>query len=83
MNDSFLIRLNQLDSSYLILLSVGGVGLASATLFYTGLLGWVLRGLSRVVGAIIRRGFLLWRRLFAWASWPLFLAIVVGLLSYV
>ena len=81
MKDSFLIRLNQLDSSYLILLSVAGVGVAVAMLFYTGLLGWVLNKLGYVVGGCIRQGFLLWERLFAWASWPLFLAIVAGLLA--
>jgi HEAT repeat protein len=78
---AFLIRLNQLDSSYLILLCVAGVGIAAAILLYTGLLGWVLRGLGHVVRGSIRRGFLLWERLFAWLSWPLFLAIVLGLLA--
>ena len=33
MKDSFLIRLNQLDSSYLVLLSVAGLGLAAAILY--------------------------------------------------
>jgi HEAT repeat protein len=78
---SFLIRLNQVDSSYLILLSVAGVVIAAAILLYTGLLGWILGGLSHVVRGSIRRGFLLWERLFAWLSWPLFLALVLGLLA--
>jgi HEAT repeat protein len=81
MKDTFLIRLNQLDSSYLILLCVAGVGFAAAIVFYTGLLGWVLRGLGYVIGGGIRRGFLLWESLFAWASWPLFLGIVLGFLA--
>jgi HEAT repeat protein len=80
MKDSFLLRLNQLDSSYLILLCVFGVGLAAGVLYYTGLLGWVFLGLGYVIHSSIRNGFLLWRRLFAWASWPLFLAMVLSLL---
>lgn len=81
MKDSFLIRLNQLDSSHLILFCVFGVGLAVSVLFYTGLLGWILRGLGYVLGGSIRQGFLLWERLFAWASLWLFLAIVLTLLA--
>jgi HEAT repeat protein len=81
MRDSFLVRLNQLDSSYLILLFVAGVGFAAAILYYTGLLGWAMGWLGYLVRGSIRQGFLLWERLFAWASWPLFLAIVVGLLA--
>jgi hypothetical protein len=81
MKDSFLIHLNQLDSSHLVLLSVAAVGFAAAILFYTGLLGWILRLIGHVVRGSIGQGFLLWERLFAWASWPLFLAIVLGLLA--
>ena len=81
MNDAFLLRLNQLDSSYLVLLSVVGIGLAAGILFYTGLLGWASRGLGFIIRASIRHGFLLWERLFAWATWPLFLAVVLGLLG--
>lgn len=80
-NASFLIPLNQLDSSYLILFSVAGVVITAAILLYTGLLGWALGGLSRVVRGSVRGGFLLWERLFAWLSWPLFLAIVLGWLA--
>jgi hypothetical protein len=79
MKDSFLIHLNQLDSSYLVLLSVAAVGFAAAILFYTGLLGWVLRLIGYAVRGSIVQGFLLWERLFAWASWPWFLATVLVL----
>jgi HEAT repeat protein len=81
MNDSFMFRLNHLNSSYLILLFVAGVGFAVAFLFRTGLLGWVLRLVGHVFRGSIRQGFLLWERLFGWASWPLFLAIVLCLLA--
>ena len=80
MKDAFFIRLNQLDSSYLILISVAGVGLAAVLLAYTGFLGWIIRGLSFLVQGSIRGGFLLWERLFAWAPWPLFLAFILFLL---
>ncbi len=40
-------------------------------------MGWF----GHIVRRSIRQGFLLWERLFAWASWPLFLAIVLGLLA--
>ncbi len=80
-DEQFLIRLSQLDSSYLILLSVAGVGLAVAILAVSGLLGWGLRGLGYVVHGSIKNGFLLWERLFSAASWRLFLAIVVGFLT--
>jgi HEAT repeat protein len=79
MKESLLIHLNQLDSSYLVLLSLAGLGIAAAILIYAGLATWIFCVLGRVVRGSIRRGFLLWERLFAWASWPLFLAIVLGL----
>ena len=78
MRDAFLIRLNQLDSSYLILLLVIGIALAAVILFYSGLLGWFMGLIGKVLGGSIRKGFQLWELLFAWASWPLFLAIVLG-----
>lgn len=77
---SFFIRLNQLDSSYLIVLSLAGVALAAIVLIYTGLLGCIMRALGRVVDGSIRHGFSLWELLFSGISWPWFLAIVVGLL---
>ena len=53
---------------------------AAAVLYQIGLIGWVLRGLGLWSSGAIRKGFLLWERLLAWASWPLFLAIVFGFL---
>ena len=72
MKESFLIHLNQLDSSYLVLLSLAGLGIAAAILIYTGLASWIFCVLSRIVRGSIRKGFLVWERLFAWASWPSF-----------
>jgi HEAT repeat protein len=81
MQASLLFPLNHLDSSYLILLFVAGIGLAAGILFYTGLLGWALGLIDHVVRASIWQGFRLWELLFAWASWPWFLGIVLGLLG--
>ena len=74
------VQLNQLDSSYLVLLCLGGLGFTAGILVYTGLLGWAMGGLDYVVRGSIRRGFLLWARLFGSVSWPLFLAMVLGFL---
>jgi HEAT repeat protein len=79
--ESFLIRLNQLDSSYLVLLSVAGIGSFAAIVIWTGLLDWVLCALGHVVRRSIRRGFLLWERFFSGLSCPGFVAVVLVLLA--
>jgi HEAT repeat protein len=76
-----LAELDQLHSSYLILLTLVALGLAAGVLYYLGLLGRVIGVLGVVVRGAVRCGFHLWERLFAWAGWPVFLAVVVGLLS--
>jgi hypothetical protein len=73
--------LDQLHSSYLILFTVAALALAAGILFYIGLLGWVIQILSVVVRGTVRWGFLLWARFLAWARWPVFLAVVLGLLA--
>ena len=80
MGNDFFFRLNQLDSSYLVLLSIAGLGLLAGALAYTGIVGWVLRGTAFVIRGTIRQGFLLWERLFAWATWPWYLGTVLTLL---
>ena len=77
----WLADLDQLRSSHLILISVVGLALVAGLLFYIGLLGWVIQVLGTVVRGAVQGGFLLWQRLFAWAWWPAFLAIVLGLLG--
>ena len=74
------VVLDHVHSSYLLLATLAGLGLAAGVLYRIGLIGWVLRGLGLVVRGGIRGGFLLWERLLAWASWPLFLALVFGFL---
>ncbi|HKI30664.1 MAG TPA: HEAT repeat domain-containing protein [Gemmataceae bacterium] len=77
---SWFIDLDQVHSSYLLLATLVALGLAAGVLFRVGLMGWLFRALGFVIGAGIRRGFLLWERLLSWASWPRFLAVVLGFL---
>jgi HEAT repeat protein len=78
MRPHWFIDLDQVHSSYLLLATLTFLVLAAGALFRIGLIGWVLRGLGFTVRCSIRRGFLLWERCLAWASWPLFLGIVSG-----
>jgi hypothetical protein len=73
----FLVHLDQLSSSYLVILFLVLVLIVAGFLFRIGLIGWVIRNFARIVRYSIRQGFEVWRKLFAWASWPSFLAIVL------
>ncbi len=77
---SWITRLERANTSYLLLATLAGLMVSAGILYQIGLIGWVLRSLGLVVAGAIRGGFLLWERLLAWASWPLYLAIVVGFL---
>ncbi len=68
-------------SSHLILAGLIGVALAVLVLYQIGLLGWLLRRFGGLVHWSIRAGFAAWRRLFAWAPWPVFLAVTLGLIG--
>jgi HEAT repeat protein len=80
MHMSWFIRLDQVHSSYLVLMSLATAAVAGGVLLRLGLLGRALRGLGFVVGTSIRQGFLLWERLLSWASWLRFLVIVLAFL---
>jgi hypothetical protein len=77
---SWFAGLEHVDPSYLLLAVLGGIILSSGILYQIGLIGWVLRVFGLAVRGCIRKGFLLWERLLAWASWPYFLAIVFSFL---
>src|SRR6201997_3815338 len=77
-SSSWFVRLEQTQTSYLLLAIVAGTVVSAAILYQVGVLGWVLRGLGLVVRVGIGKGFLLWERSFAWASWQEFLVIVCG-----
>jgi hypothetical protein len=81
MHLSWFIRLDQVHSSYLVLMSLATAAVAGGVLLRLGLLGPALRGLGFVVGTSIRQGFLLWERLLSWASWLRFLVIVLAFLA--
>ena len=75
------LRLDQLDSSALVLVCVAVLAAATVILWKVGLIGWAVRLFGVLVRAAIHIGFVLWKKLFAWADWPRFLAGVVGLLA--
>ena len=79
-NSTWFVNLEQSETSYLLLATLAVTGLAAGILHQIGLIGWILRCLGTIVRGGIRSGFRLWESLLAWASWPLFLAIVLGLL---
>src|SRR3954452_3292683 len=72
---------DRLRSSHWILATVVVLALVVGILYYVGVVGWVIQVLSSAVRGAVRWGFLVWERLFAWAMWPQFLVIVVGLLA--
>src|SRR5438105_5018581 len=78
---SWFAKLEYADTSHLLLATLAGVMLSAGILYQIGLIGWVLGAFGLVVRGAIRKGFLLWELLLAWASWPAFLAIVFGFLA--
>ncbi len=76
---SWMVRLEQAQTSYLLLATLAGMGLLAALLYLAGIAGRSLRLLGQMVRSAITHGFLLWERSFAWASWQEFLAIVCGI----
>jgi HEAT repeat protein len=76
----WLTRLEQANPSDLLLATLAGTSMLAGVLYRIGLIGWVLRCVGLVVKGAIWGGFLLWERLLAWASWPVFLAIAISFL---
>lgn len=76
--DAFLVRLDQLSSSYLVLLSLVMVGIFAGVLFHFGVISAVTRIFNHVVRESIRLGFRFWERCFAWAAWDVFLGVVLA-----
>ena len=79
MNTSWFVRLEQTQTSYLVLAILAGTVAAAAFLYQVGVLGWVLRGSGQVVRGAIGKGFLIWERSFARASWQEFLVVICGI----
>ncbi len=76
----FLLDLDRVGSSYSLLLAFVGLGVLAGLLFWSGIVGRVLGLVSLLIHRGIAAGFWLWKRLLAWATWPLFLALVVVVL---
>ncbi len=79
-SSSWFAKLEQTQTSYLLLATLAGAGLAIASLHRLGVVGWVLRIVAYLVRRGIERGFLVWERLLGWASWGEFLTIVIAIL---
>ena len=79
--ESTFIRLDELDSSALVLITLAALGVLAAFLFWTGAVGWALHITGAAVRRSVQTGFELWKRLFAWADWLRFFAFVLGLLT--
>ncbi len=73
------VELDHTHSAFALLGVLVVAAAAGAGLYLLGVVGWALRLFGVAVRTSIRVGFLLWERLFSWASWPQFLATAVGL----
>ena len=74
----FWIDLDQLRSSYFVIVIVLLLFVVAGILLKIGLIRWCASLFASLMQMSIQHGFRLWRRLFAWAPWPLFLAIMIG-----
>ena len=77
----WLVETDRVRSSGLILLALVAVAVFGGVLFRLGVIGGVLGVVGVLVRGSIRAGFRIWERLLAWASWPLFLSVQLGLLA--
>ena len=78
---SWFVSPDRIHSSYVLLTTLAGLAVVAGVLFRIGLAGWILRAVGLAFRGGIRVGFLLWERLLAWALWPQFLLVVLGLLA--
>jgi len=77
----WLVDPDRVRSSTLILLALVAVGLLAGALFWSGVVDAAVWVAGVVTRGGIRAGFRAWERLLAWASWPVFLAVQIGLLA--
>jgi HEAT repeat protein len=74
------VELDRVHSSYLLLAGLASVAITAFLLHRVGVIGAVLQVVGILVRLGIGQGFRLWERLLSWASWKLFLALVIGFL---
>jgi hypothetical protein len=75
MPTAFTLDVSGLEPSSLILGTLFGLGALTGLLFWSGLLGAFLGFLYNAVLRGMQGGFEVWRRLFSWAPWPVFLVL--------
>jgi HEAT repeat protein len=73
------LSLDSLNSTALLLTLFGSIALLIVFGYQTGLLGKLLRAVAIVIQKTIETGFTVWKQTLSWASWPLFLGLVVAL----
>src|SRR5262245_45896401 len=78
---AYLFDITGLQPSSVILGTLAGLALAVAALYLSGLIGTVVGLLGHGLHASIRQGFGLWALVLSWAPYPVFLALVLGLLG--
>jgi HEAT repeat protein len=69
------------DSSNLLLLTLVAIAVLAGLLYQAGVVGVVIQFVSLVLGKVVAKGFGVWKRLLAWAPWPVFTALVAGLIA--
>lgn len=74
----FLGHLDQLSSSYFVIELLLLQGVAIGVLVWIGLIPWAMTVIASLARGSIRHGFQWWERLFSWASWPIFLSIMLA-----
>ncbi len=77
----WLVETDRVRSSVVILVALVAVAVFGGVLFRVGVVGGVLGVVGALVRGGVRAGFRVWERLLAWASWPLFLSVQLGLLA--
>ncbi|VTR93447.1 heat-repeat-containing pbs lyase : HEAT repeat-containing protein OS=Singulisphaera acidiphila (strain ATCC BAA-1392 / DSM 18658 / VKM B-2454 / MOB10) GN=Sinac_5393 PE=4 SV=1: HEAT_2: HEAT: HEAT_2: HEAT_EZ: HEAT_2: HEAT_2: HEAT_2 [Gemmata massiliana] len=78
---NWLIDPDQVRSSTLLFLTLIGIGLLAGALYFVGIIDWLLWLVGALIRGGTRTGFRVWEQCLSWASWPLFLAVQLVLLT--
>lgn len=77
----WIVDLEHVRTSYLLLGTLAAGGIAAGVLFKLGVVGWALRAFGLIVRTCVELGFRTWEAILGWASWEYFLAISLALLA--